>query len=85
MAADLQEPDGHFHGEERMTFDIGDKAVVPALGVGVIKEIEKRQTAVGRERDKLDDLISELEQLRDNCQTAWDDLQHARDALSELV
>lgn len=50
-----------------------------------IKQIEKRMIAVGKERDKLDDLIGELEHLKDNCRTAYDDLQHARDALSELV
>lgn len=50
-----------------------------------IKQIEKRMVAVGKERDKLDDLIGELEHLKDNCRTAYDDLQHARDALSELV
>jgi len=51
----------------------------------IIKEISKRMDAVGKERDKLDDLITELGQLRDNCDTAWCDLQNARDALSELV
>lgn len=50
-----------------------------------LKQIEKRMIAVGVERDKLDDLIGELEHLKDNCQTAYEDLQHARDALSELV
>jgi predicted nucleic acid-binding Zn-ribbon protein len=50
-----------------------------------IKQIDKRMVAVGKERDKLDDLIGELEHLKDNCRTAYDDLQHARDALSELV
>lgn len=50
-----------------------------------LKQIEKRMIAVGLERDKLDDLIGELDHLKDNCQTAYDDLQHARDALSELV
>jgi len=51
----------------------------------MIRQIEKRRVAVGKERDKLDELIGELTQLRDNCQTAYDDLWHARDALSELV
>ncbi len=50
-----------------------------------IKQIEKRMVAVGKERDKLDDLIGELEHLKDNCRTAYEDLEHARDALSELV
>lgn len=50
-----------------------------------LKQIEKRMIAVGLERDKLDELIGELDGLKENCQTAYDDLQHARDALSELV
>lgn len=50
-----------------------------------MKQIEKRMIAVGKERDKLDEMIGELEHLKENCQTAYDDLQHARDSLSELV
>lgn len=50
-----------------------------------IKEIEVRMQAVATERDKLDDFISELEQLKENCAEAHDCLQRARDALSELV
>ena len=51
----------------------------------MIKEIEKRRDAVGKERDRLDELIGELEGLRDSCDRAWCDLQSARDALSELA
>jgi hypothetical protein len=50
-----------------------------------IKQIDKRMIAVGKERDKLDDLIGELEHLKENCREAYDDLQRARDSLSELV
>lgn len=50
-----------------------------------IKEIEVRKAAVAAERDKLDDLIGELEHLKQNCDEAHDSLQRARDALSELV
>lgn len=50
-----------------------------------VKQIEKRMVAVGKERDKLDDLIGELEHLKETCREAYDDLQRARDALSELV
>jgi hypothetical protein len=52
---------------------------------GIIAEIEKRRDAVGKERDRLDDLIGELEGLRDSCDRAYCDLQNARDALSELA
>ena len=51
----------------------------------MIKKIEKQRVAVGVRRDKLDEMISELYGLRDSCDRAWDDLQHARDALSELA
>jgi hypothetical protein len=51
----------------------------------MMRAIEKRQEAVGKERDKLDDMILELEALRECCARAYDDLGHARDALSELA
>jgi chromosome segregation ATPase len=50
-----------------------------------VKQIEKRMAAVAKERDKLDDLVSELESLREDCREAYDSLQDARDALSRLV
>jgi hypothetical protein len=50
-----------------------------------IKTIETRMAGIAKERDKLDEAISEMEVLRENCDTAWNDLQSARDALSELV
>jgi hypothetical protein len=37
------------------------------------------------ERDKLSDMIDELEGLRDSCDRAHDDLGHAINALSELA
>lgn len=49
------------------------------------KQVEKFQQAIASDRDKLDDYISELEGLSENCQDAWDSLQNARDALSEAV
>lgn len=51
----------------------------------IINKIEAHMKAIAAERDKIDDTISELSQLKDNCDTAYDDLHHARDALSELV
>jgi DNA repair exonuclease SbcCD ATPase subunit len=50
-----------------------------------ISQITKRQEAIGKERDKLDDLISELETLKSDCSEAYNALQEARDALSRLV
>ena len=48
-------------------------------------KIEARQQAVAKERDKLDEVIQEIVMLRESCDKAWDALQDARDALSELV
>ena len=50
-----------------------------------IKQIEKRQAAIGLERDKLDQAISEMEGLREDYDEAWHHLQDARDALSRMV
>ena len=51
------------------------------------KKIKQRQDAVAKERDKLDELIAEIEQLRETFDQAWEALQsaRARDSLSELV
>lgn len=49
------------------------------------KQIETRQKAVAKERDRIDALLSEFDGLRESCDRAWDALQDARDALSELV
>jgi len=48
-------------------------------------QVERRQKAIAKERDKLDNAISEMEELRYCCSEAWHSLQAARDALSELV
>ena len=50
-----------------------------------IKVLEKHLKAVGKVRDDIDTTISEMKQLRDNCDTAAEDLQHAHDALSKLA
>jgi len=49
-----------------------------------IKKIDKKQIKIGKERDSLDDLISDMAQLREDCSEAWDNLQDARDALSRM-
>ncbi len=48
-------------------------------------KIKARQEAVAKERDKIDEVIDEINGLRESCDRAWDALQSARDALSELV
>ena len=50
-----------------------------------IKHIEKRMAGVASEREKLDEMISSLQDLEESCTKAYDSLQEARDALSELV
>lgn len=59
--------------------------MTPAKIRSVIKGVEKQMAKVAKTRDELDDFISELEQLKENCREAHDCLQDARDALSELV
>ena len=50
-----------------------------------IEQIEKRKVAIAAERDKLDEAISEMEGLREDCDEAWHLLDAARDALSKIV
>ena len=50
-----------------------------------IKVLEAKRVKVGRVRDDLASVVSEMEQLRENCETAYYDLQSAIDALSELA
>ena len=51
----------------------------------VIEKVEDQMKAVGRERDKIDNLIGDLTSLRDACEEAYDALWDAREALSEIV
>lgn len=50
-----------------------------------IKQLEKRQKAIGVERDKLREALGQMEELEECCQRAYDDLQNAIEALSELA
>jgi len=49
------------------------------------RTISFHQIRIGVERDSLDNAIATLEQLKEDCEEAWDALQEARDALSRLV
>jgi len=51
----------------------------------IVKLIKKRQEEVAKVRDKLRDDIYNLEALQEDCDRAYDCLQDAADALSELV
>ncbi len=50
-----------------------------------IKTLKDRQLAIGKERDKLREAISDMESLEECCTTAYDNIQYAIDALSELT
>lgn len=49
------------------------------------KTLEKRMKEVGSVRDQIREDISEMEDLRDCCERAYEDIQRAIDALSELA
>ncbi len=51
----------------------------------IVKNIEKHMNQIGKERDSLDDMIDQLNSLKEDCEQAWDCLQEARDALSRMV
>jgi len=50
-----------------------------------LKAIERQQDTIEKERDRLDDMIANMEDLKDDCYEAWEHLDNARDALSRLV
>jgi len=50
-----------------------------------IKEIEKRKEAIGKERDKLRELIEEADELSECCDETIELLEDAANKLSELV
>jgi len=52
---------------------------------GWMKQIDKRLTAMAKERDALDDIISKFQDLEEVYTKAMDSLTEARDALSEFV
>jgi len=51
----------------------------------IVKKIDKHMKEVARTRDHLDESIGTLEELREDCRNAYDCLEQARDALSEMV
>lgn len=51
----------------------------------LMTELKEREEAIGKERDKLDELISSAQDLLDDCVDAIFNLQEARDALSKVV
>ena len=50
-----------------------------------IDVLKKRQIQVAAVRDKLREDVEEIEGLKESCERAYDDIQHAIDALSELA
>jgi len=51
----------------------------------MIKTIQRHMRKIANQRDKLDESISQMNALKENCDHAYDCLQEARDALSESV
>jgi chromosome segregation ATPase len=51
----------------------------------IIEEIEKHKAIMAEARDNLDKFLSELEELKEDYDNAWNSLQDARDSLSEIV
>ena len=58
-----------------------NKRKIESINKGLDKEMAK----VAKCRDDLDAFIDELTSLREDCAEAYDCLQRARDALSEMV
>ena len=52
---------------------------------GWIKVLEKRKEAIGKERDKLREFLSEVGELAETCDRAHEEIESAIDALSCLV
>ncbi len=50
----------------------------------MLKEMKAAQKRIATERDKIDNLISEWEGLKEDCEEAHWAMQEARDALSRL-
>ncbi len=51
----------------------------------IIKQLERRRDAIGKERDKLRELLSEWADLADTCDSAYEDIDRAIDALSQYA
>lgn len=47
--------------------------------------LDKHLADLGVVRDAIDDSIGELEEMKDTCSKAYEDLFSAREALSELI
>jgi prefoldin subunit 5 len=51
----------------------------------MIPKIKAQMGKIAENRDSLDEMISELESLKEDCNEAYEHLMDARDALSRLV
>jgi septal ring factor EnvC (AmiA/AmiB activator) len=51
----------------------------------IIRGIDKHMIKIAQDRDKLDEFISDLNSLKEDCDSAYDALIDARDALSRMV
>lgn len=51
----------------------------------LLVQVKASKARISKERDKLRDLIDEMESIEDDCNEAIDDLERAADTLSQLV
>lgn len=51
----------------------------------LLVQVKASKARISKERDKLRDLIDELESIAEDCDAAIDDLERAADAMSELL
>lgn len=51
----------------------------------LLAKVEECKRVIGAERDKLEDLLSDLDSLVDDCKEADESLQYAIEALSRLM
>lgn len=58
---------------------------MPASKKQIIKSINAAKRRIASERDKLRNLIADLDQVADDCDEAVEDLTRAADALSRLL
>ena len=68
-----------------MSDETKDVLVDPFKLKDCLAELEIRKVAIGAERDKLREVMSEFEQLLEVCDRAYEDLDSAIGSLSELV
>lgn len=52
---------------------------------GILRKIEKQKQIIAKARDELRDLVSEVSDIADNCDSAVDHIESAADDLSHYL